>query len=346
MPPLGLACDTQGACLGRRMSGFPPRRALLVGGAALAVPFATRAQNPAAPWPRQPIRLIVPFAPGGTTDLVARLLAQGLQDELGQPVIIENRAGAAATLGSQMVAQATPDGHTLLVSNIASHGAAPSLYRSLRYDAVRDFTHIALVVQNPLVFVATPRFPATTLAEVVRLSREESRGIDIASSGSGSTNHLLILQFGQATGAHVKHIPYRGAGPAMTDTIAGIVPMMSDSLPSAATHIRAGMVRALALSSDTRHPAFPAVPTFREQGVDLVSTSWFGLSGPAGLPPGATERLAAAAAAVLAEPALRARFAEIGGTVGALGPAGYTDFVRAEVARWAPVVQASGAQVD
>ena len=332
------------------MSGSTPRRALLVGSAALALPLATRAQTPAASaaatWPTQPIRLVVPFAPGGTTDLAARLLAQGLQDQLGQPVIIENRAGAGATVGSLMVAQAAPDGTTLLMSNIASHGVAPTLYRSLRYDAVRDFTHIGLVIENPLVFVATPRFPATTLAEVVRLSREDARGIDIASSGSGSTNHLLILQFGQATGAQVRHIPYRGAGPAMTDTIAGVVPMMSDSLPSAAAHIRGGAVRALALSAETRHPAFPAVPTFREQGVDLVSSSWFGLSGPAGLPPAVTERLGAAVAAVLAAPALRARFAEIGGTVGALGPAGYTDFVRAEVARWAPVVQASGAQVD
>jgi tripartite-type tricarboxylate transporter receptor subunit TctC len=144
----------------------------------------------------------------------------------------------------------------------------------------------------------------------------------------------------------VNHVPYRGAGPAMTDTIAGVVPTMSDSLPSAAAHIRAGSVRPLALSAGTRHPAFPTVPTFREQGVDLVSSSWFGLSGPAGLPPAVTERLAAAVAAVLADPALRARFAEIGGTVGTLGPAAYTDFVRAEVARWAPVVQASGAQVD
>jgi len=329
------------------MSGILPRRALLVGSATLALPALTRAQSPApAAWPGQPIRLVVPFAPGGTTDLVARLLAQGLQDQLGQPVIIENRAGAGATIGSLAVAQAVPDGHTLLVSNIASHGVAPSLYRGLRYDAVRDFTHIALVVENPLIFVATPRFPATTLADVVRLSREDTRGIDIASSGSGSTNHLLILQFGQATGAQVNHVPYRGAGPAMTDVIAGVVPMMSDSLPSAAGHIRGGAVRALALSAGTRHPAFPAVPTFREAGIDLVSTSWFGLSGPAGLPPAVAARLAAAAAAVLAQPALRDRFAELGGTVGALGPAGYTDFVRAEVARWAPVVLASGAQVD
>ncbi|MDO9709591.1 Bug family tripartite tricarboxylate transporter substrate binding protein [Paracraurococcus lichenis] len=325
------------------MSGILPRRAILAGGAALALPLATRAQPS---WPAQPIRLVVPFAPGGTTDLTARLIAQGLQERLGQPVIIENRPGAGATVGSLAVAQAAPDGHTLLVSNIASHAIAPSLYRGLRYDAVRDFTHIALIVENPSVLVAAPRFPAATLGDVVRLSREDARGLDIASSGSGSSNHLLIVQFGQATGARLNHVPYRGAGPAMTDTIAGVVPMMADSLPSAAAHLRGGAVRALALSAETRHPAFPSVPTFREQGVDLVSASWFGLSGPAAVPAAVTERLAGAVAALLAEPALRARFAEIGGTVGALGPSGYAAFVAAEVARWAPVVQASGAQVD
>ena len=326
------------------MSGILPRRALLVGSAALALPLAAHARSPAihhAAWPSRPIRLVVPFAPGGTTERVARLLAQGLQDQLGQPVIIGHRAGAAAGIGSLDVAQAAPDGHTLLVSTIASHGAASSLHRSPRYDAVRDFTHIALVVETPLVLVASPRFPAARLADVVRLSQEDGRGIHIASSGPAS--RLLVLQFGQATGAHVNQVPYRGAGPAMTDTIAGVVPMLSDSLPSATAHIRGGAVRALALSAGTRHPALPAVPTFREQGIDLVSTAWFGLSGPAGLPPEVTERLAQAVAAVLAKPALRARFAEIGGTAGALGPADYTDFVRAEASRWAPVVQASDA---
>lgn len=342
------------------MSGTLPRRALLAGGAALALPAVARPQGTvgqgtagqaagsqgAGAWPSQPIRLVVPFAPGGTTDLVARLLAQGLQDRLGQPLIIENRAGAGATVGSLAVAQAAPDGHTLLMSNIASHAIAPTLYRGLRYDAVRDFTHIALVIENPSVFVAAPRFPPSTLPEVARLAREDARGIDIASSGSGSSNHLLILQFGQATGARVNHVPYRGAGPAMTDVIAGVVPMMSDSLPSAAGHIRAGSVRALAISSAMRHPAFPEVPTFREQGIDLVSGSWFGLSGPAGMPETVTGRLIWAVAAVLAQPPLRARFAELGGAVGAPGPGGYRDFVAAEIARWAPLVQASGAQVD
>ncbi|MDB5374816.1 MAG: Tripartite-type tricarboxylate transporter, receptor component TctC [Belnapia sp.] len=323
-----------------------PRRAWLAGGAVLtALPAVARAQ-PAATWPTQPIRLVVPFAPGGTTDLVARVLTQGLTARLGQPVIIENRPGAGATLGSAQVAQAAPDGLTLLMSNIASHGVAPSLYRNIRYDAVRDFTHIALVIENPIVFVANPRFAPRDLAAVVRFARETPRGIDIASSGAGSTNHLLIVQFGQMTGAHVNHVPYRGAGPAMTDVIADVVPMMSDSLPSAAGHIRAGSVRGLAIASASRHPAFPEVATFREQGVDAVSNSWFGISGPAGLPPAVVERLSRDIGAVLADPAIGARFAEMGATVGRMSPAAYTDFIAAEVVNWAPVVQASGAQAE
>ena len=336
------------------MSGLLPRRALLAGGAALAaLPATARAQSSqsqpsvtASGWPAQPIRLVVPFAPGGSTDLIARILTQGLTARLGQPVIIENRPGAGATLGSAMVAQSAPDGLTLLMSNIASQGVAPSLYRNLRYDAVRDFTHVALVVQNPIVFVAHPRFAPRTLSEVVRYAAGRPQGIDIASSGSGSTNHLLIVQFGQITGARVNHVPYRGAGPAMTDVIAEVVPMMSDSLPSAAGHLRSGSVRGVAMATAERHPAFPEIATFREQGFDAVSNSWFGISGPAGLPAPVVERLSRDIRAVLAEPSVRGRFAEIGATVGELSPAGYTDFIAAEVVKWAPVVQASGAQVD
>lgn len=326
------------------MSELVQRRALLSGAAAALVVPCGRARADA--WPTQPIRLVVPFAPGGSTDLIARLVAQGLQERLGQPLIIENRAGAGATIGSAQVAAAAPDGHTLLMSNIASHGIAPSLYRTLRYDAVRGFAHVALITRNPSVLVANPRFPAATVAELVALARDRAAGIDIATSGSGSSNHMLIVRLGQLTGMRVNHVPYRGAGPAMIDVIAGTVPLMSDSLPSAVAHLRGGSVRALAMAAEARHPAFPEVATFREQGIDLISTSWFGLSAPAGTPPAIVDRLNREVRALLAAPAIRARFAEIGGETGDLSPNGFTDFVAAEVARWAPVVQASGAQVD
>ena len=329
------------------MSGNMPRRLVLVGGAAVAVrPGAVRAQPQPGAWPTQPLKLVVPYAPGGTTDLVARLVAQGLGERLGQPVVIENRPGAGATLGSQAVAEARADGSTLVMSNIASHAISPALYPNLRYDPVRDFAHVALVVTNPSVFVANKDFAPRDLQQVVALSKTQPRGVAIASSGAGSTNHLLIVQFAQVTGANINHVPYRGAGPAMTDVIAGTVPLMSDSLPSAAGHIRAGTVRALAMASATRHPAFPDVPTFREQGVDLSSDSWFGISAPAGTPPAVVARLNSEVRAVLATPEARGRLAELGGTPGDIDSAGYAAFVATEVARWLPVVRASGATLD
>ena len=315
--------------------------------AALAAPLALGAAPALAQsWPNQPIRLIVPFAPGGTTDLIARLVATPLQERLGQPIVVENRPGAGATVGSLMAAQAAADGHTLVLSNIASHGISPALYGNLRYDALRDFTHIALLTLNPSVFVANPRAGIANMADFARVHRESPRGLDMASSGAGSSNHLLIVRMGQILGREINHIPFRGAGPAMTAVIGGQVPLMSDSLPSAASHIRQGSVRAVAMSSAERHPSFPDVPTLREQGYDLVTSSWFGLSGPARLPASVVERLSREVRDILALPDVRTRFAEIGGTAGTFSPAEFTAFVASELAAWAPLVRESGAQPD
>lgn len=325
------------------MSWAVGRRALL----ACSVPAfggATRASAQA--WPSQPIRLIVPFAPGGTTDIVARLVAAGLQERLGVSVVVENRAGAGATVGSEMAARAAPDGTTLVMSNIASHGISPSVYRGrIRYDAVTDFTHIALVITNPTVWVANRDSGIRTLADAAARARSAS-GLDVATSGAGSSNHLMVVRMGQLVGKELNHIPFRGAGPAMQAVIAGQVPMMSDSLPSASSHIRQGSVVPVAMASAERHPSFPDVPTFREQGFDLASDSWFGLSGPAGIPAPIVERLHRETMAFISTPAVRARFAELGGTPGTMTPAAYTEFIRSEVASWAPLVQASGATAD
>ncbi len=325
------------------MSGGVLRRGVLgVAAAALAAPRVLRAQS----WPNGPIRLVVPFAPGGSTDLSARLVADGLSQRLGVPVVVENRAGAGATTGSQLVADAAPDGQTLVMSNIASHAISPALYGNLRYDPVRSFTHVAMVITNPSAWVVHNGANIRNLADLVREAKARRGGLDMASSGAGSSNHLLIVRFSELAGIDHTHVPFRGAGPAMSAVIAGQVPMMSDSLPSAASHIRQGSVRAIAMSSESRHPAFPEVPTFREQGFDLVSTSWFALSGPAGMPRLVVERLHREVMAVVATPEARARFAEMGGTPGDMTPDAFRDFVAAEVARWAPVVRASGATVD
>ena len=314
------------------------RHALMATG--LLLPAIASAQA----WPTQPIRLIGPFAPGGTTDLIARLVGTPLQERLGQPIIIENRPGAGATLGSLMVAQAAPDGHTLVLSNIASHGISPALYSTVRYDAVRDFSHIALLTENPSVFVANPRAGIADMADFARIHRD--RGLDMASSGAGSSNHLLIVRMGQILGREINHIPFRGAGPAMTAVIGGQVPLMSDSLPSAAAHIRQGSVRGIAMSSATRHPAFPEVPTLREQGYDLVTNSWFGLSGPARMPQPVVDRLAREIRSILGTPELQARFAEIGGTAGQFSPEEFTAFIGREISDWAALVRESGAKAD
>jgi tripartite-type tricarboxylate transporter receptor subunit TctC len=185
-----------------------------------------------------------------------------------------------------------------------------------------------------------------SLADLVRQARGKPGGLDMATSGAGSSNHLLIVRFCQQVGIEFTHVPFRGAGPAMQAVIAGQVPMMSDSLPAAAGHVRQGSVRGIAMSSAERHPGFPAVPTFREQGFDLVSTSWFALSGPAGMPPAIVERLNRETMAVVSAPAAQARFAELGGSPGDMTSAQFAAFVADEVARWAPVVRASGATVD
>lgn len=325
------------------MSWGQTRRAVLA--AAATAPFAAR-RVAAQSWPSQSIRLIVPFAPGGTTDLVARLVASGLQDRLGVVIVVENRAGAGATVGSEAVARAAPDGYTMVMSNIASHGISPALYRGrVRYDPVADFAHAALVVSNPSVWVANPRSGLRNLADVAAKARTPG-GLDVATSGAGSSNHMMVVRMGQILGVELNHIPFRGAGPAMQAVIAGQVPVMSDSLPSSVAHIRQGSVVALGMASAQRHPAFPDVPTFREQGFDLASDSWFGLSFPAGTPAGIVARLNRETRAVLAAPEVRARFAELGGTPGDLSAEGYTEFVQREVALWAPLVQASGATPD
>lgn len=325
-------------------AGLVQRRGVIAGmGAAALAPTVARAQ---ASYPTQPLRLIVPFAPAGTTDLTARLVAQGLGERLGQTVVVENRPGAGAMVGSEAVARSAPDGHTLVMSNIASHAISPSLYpaSAVRYDPVRDFTHIALVTSNPSVWVTNLRSGIADVATLLQQARSQRGGLDVASSGAGSSNHLLIVQLAQAAGVSLNHVPYRGAGPAMTAVIAGEIPVMSDSLPSAAAHVRQGSVRAIAMSSAARHPGFPEVLTFREQGLDIVNTSWFGISGPAGLPAAVVARLNAEIRAVLATQEVRARFVEFGGTPGDMDAAAYGRFVAEEFARWTPVVRASGAE--
>jgi len=293
------------------------------------------------------MKLVVPFAPGGSTDVVGRMIGEYLGRRLGQNLVVENKPGKGASIGSSTVAHAAPDGYTFVISNVAANAISPALYGDLDYDPVASFTHISLVSLNPSVLVVHPSFPAKTLADYIAYARANPDKLAFATSGPGSSNHILGVMLALKTGTKLVHVPYRGAGPAMQDTMAGIVPSMFDSLPSSAPHIKAGKVRALAVSGEQRSPSFPDVPTMKESGYpDLVSYSWFGLSGPAKLPAPIVERLASEMQVVLKNPDVVKRWQEIGAESSTKTPAEYTAFVKAEVAKWTPVVKASGARPE
>ncbi|MDP1752135.1 MAG: tripartite tricarboxylate transporter substrate binding protein [Reyranella sp.] len=311
--------------------------------AALALP--AHAQTP--PWPSKPIKLVVPYAPGGTTDVVARMVAEYLGQRLGQNIIVDNKPGKGAMVGTALVAKAAPDGYTLLMSVISGLSISPTLYGGGDFDPMGDFIHVSIASRNPSVLVVNPTFTAKTFGEYVTYAKANPGKLTYATSGAGSSNHLLGARLQQVIGAEMVHVPYRGAGPAMIDTIAGNVPSMFDSLPSAAPHIKSGKVRALAVSSEERSPAFPDVPTMKEAGYpDLISYSWFGISVPAKTPAPIVDRLAAEMQAVLKEPAVIKRWEEIGAEGSTMTPAEVTHFIQAEIDKWTPVVKASGAKPE
>lgn len=323
------------------------RRRHLLAAIAAATPLASPALAQ-APWPSRPIRLVIPFGTGGTTDIIGRLVADEMSRFLGQPIIVENRPGAGATLGTGLVAQAAPDGYTLLLSTISGMAIGNTLYRDrIQWDADRDFAHIAMLLGTPYLLAVNPRFPARTLAEYVAEAKRRPQGIELATSGIGSLPHLIALRMAAATGIQLTHIPYRGGAQAATDVIAGQVPSMIDSLTAASANMRAGSVRTLAFSSPERIPDFPDVPTFAELGLpQLNADGWAGLAAPARTPRPILERLAAAVRAAQAAPNVQRRFAETATQPGRVFLDDAQAFVRAEVAAWAGVVRASGATAN
>jgi len=321
------------------------RRHLLA--AIAATPLANSALAQAA-WPSRPIRLVIPFGTGGTTDIIGRLVADEMSRFLGQTIVVENRPGAGATLGTGLVAQAAPDGYTLLLSTISGMAIGNTLYRDrIQWDADRDFAHVAMLLGTPYLLAVNPRFPAQTFAEYIAEAKRRPQGIELATSGVGSLPHLIALRMAAATGIQLTHIPYRGGAQAATDVIAGQVPSMIDSLTAASANMRAGSVRTLAFSSPERIPDFPDVPTFAELGLpQLNADGWAGLAAPARTPRPILERLAAAVRAAQAAPNIQRRFAETATQPGRVFLDDAQAFVRAEVAAWAGVVRASGATAD
>jgi tripartite-type tricarboxylate transporter receptor subunit TctC len=298
-------------------------------------------------WPAKPVRLIVPFAPGGTADTLGRLVAQKLTESLKQNFVIENRGGAGGIIGSELVAKSAPDGYTLVVSGVASHCIAPALSKDFPFDPVRDFTHIALFGGPPGVLVVNPSLPARNLKEFIALAKSDPEKLAYGSPGNGTQGHLIAEQLKQVAGIQMTHVPYKGAALAVADLIAGHVLVTSTTLTTAATQIRAGKARALAVSSLKRVPDFPDVPTFAELGYpDLTAAIWFSLSGPAGMPSEIVYHLNAEVRRILQLADVRERLRPEGIEPGDLDPQQFTAFLAAELKRWGPVARAAGARAD
>lgn len=312
---------------------------------AVAAMFAATAF--AQPWPAKPVRVIVPFPPGGTADTLGRIVAQRLSVTFAQQFVIENRAGAGGVIGSELAAKSAPDGYTLLVSGVASHAVAPALSSKAPFDPVKDFSHIALFGGPPSVFAVHPSIPAKNLKEFVALAKARPGQLSYGSPGNGTQGHLLAELFKRSAGIDIAHVPYKGASIAVVDVVAGHIHAISTTLTTAGAQIRAGRVRALAISAAARLPEYSNVPTFRELGYsDLVATIWFSLSGPAGMPPDIVDRLNLEVRRILQLPEVRERLRPDGIEPGTLDAKEFSEFVAAEVKRWTPVVRASGARID
>jgi len=317
-------------------------RRFFLGLALASAAFAAAAQ---ADYPNKPIRWIVPYPPGGTTDLLARLMSTWLSQRLGQQVVVDNRAGGGNNIGTEMASKAAPDGYTIFLVNPANAINA-TLYPKLPFNFLEDMTPIAGLVRVPNVMTVTKNFPARTVPEFIEYAKKNPDKINMASSGSGTSVHLSGELFKAMAGIQMKHIPYKGAGPATTDLIAGQVDLIFDNMPSIISHIRAGTVRALAVTSTQRSPALPDVPTVSETVPGYEASAWFGVAAPKGTPAAVVARLNREVNAALADPAMRARLADLGGVPIPGTPEQFWTLHRAETEKWAKVVQASGAKAE
>ena len=309
--------------------------------AALALSFTALAQ----PYPSKPVKIIAPFAPGGSADTLGRLIAQKLTEQLKESFVVENRPGAGGVLGSELVSNAPPDGYTLVVFGIASHVIAPQLPQGTPYDPLKDFTHIALFGGPPAVLAVTPSLPAKNLKEFIELAK--TKPLSYGSPGNGTQGQLVAELFKREAGIDLQHVPYKGAANAVSDLMGGHIPAVSTTLSTASAQIKAGKARALALSSAARLPDYPDVPTFAESGFpNIVGTVWFSLSGPAGMPQEIVDRLNAEVRRALELTDVRSKLRHDGIVPNRLDAKEFSAFVADELRRWGPVVRASGAKND
>ncbi|HZH52621.1 MAG TPA: tripartite tricarboxylate transporter substrate binding protein [Microvirga sp.] len=299
-------------------------------------------------YPSRPVRLIVPFTPGGTTDIFARLVGEKLSQSLGQQFVVENRGGAGGNIGTDAVAKAEPDGYTLVMGTVGTHAINASLYAKMPYDPLTDFAPVAYVAGVPNLMVVSPKkVKAATVQEFIAEAKAAPGKFNMASSGNGTSIHLSGELFKQMTGVEMPHVPYRGSGPAVNDLIGGQVDVMFDNLPSSIEQVRAGNLRALAVTSAQRSPAIPDKPTLAEAGLPgFEASSWFALFAPKDTPPAIVAKLNREVRKALESPDLQKRFAELGGEIKPMSPEELGAYVKSEHEKWAKVVKASGAKVD
>lgn len=322
--------------------GFALTMAAAVAGAGFtAVPAA------AQQYPSKPITIVVPFAPGGTTDILARVIGEALKTELGQPVVIDNRAGAGGNIGAALAAKAVPDGHTLFMGTVGTHAINAALYKKMPFDPIKDFVPLTRVAMVPNLLVAHPARPYKTVRELIAFARANPGKVTFGSSGNGSSIHLSGELFNTLAKVDMIHVPYKGSAPAVTDLVGGQIDIMFDNMPSAIQHVRSGRLKAIAVTTSKRSPELPDVPTIAEAGLPgYEATSWFGLFAPAKTPAPVVATLNTALLKVLADPAIKKKIAEQGAEPHGEKSEQFADFIRAESAKWRQVVKAAGATVD
>ncbi|MDA7415268.1 tripartite tricarboxylate transporter substrate binding protein [Xenophilus arseniciresistens] len=312
---------------------------------ACALALGASAQTPA--WPEKPVTLVVPFPAGGSTDMVARAMALQMQSTLGQTFVVDNKPGATGTIGAAQVARAAADGYTLLVSSLGTFVVAPHLLKSVPYDATKDFDYISVPVQAPNVLVASLKQKEGTVAEVIASLKAQPGKISFASSGAGSSDHLSAEVFWQQTGTQGLHVPYKGGAPAINDLLGGQVDFSFQNVNAVLPHIKAGKLRAVAVTGDKRSPVLPDVPTLAEAGVKGAEVySWQGLAAPKGLPPAVKDKLGAAAVAAINAPEVKKRMLDLGLEIVASTPAQFTAYQAQEYKRWKQLIETRKISVD
>ncbi|NOV27030.1 tripartite tricarboxylate transporter substrate binding protein [Cupriavidus necator] len=324
-------------------------RAVALGSVAAvaALTFSATAGAAAQEWPQRPVSVVVPFPPGGSSDAIARMLTVPLNEKLGQPFVIDNRPGATGAIGATYVKRAPADGYTMMVASIGVYAVNPFLQKNLAYDPAKDFDLLTVAVRAPNVLVANPRFPANTLAELVAYMKKNPGKVSFASSGAGSSDHLTAALFWQKSATDGLHVPYKGGGPAISDLLAGQVDVSFQNINAVLQHIRAGKLKAMAVTSDKRSPVLPNVPTMAEAGVkDVEVYSWQGVAAPRGLPPAIKSRLHGALVSSLNDPKMRQTLTESGFEVVANTPEQFNQFEAQELQRWKTVIEKGKIALD